>query len=239
MFSLELRHQCGFFHEVRRGARGACRVAPGKSGLHARGEGKRVITLESWSGNRASRRVEEGLSRSFSGCGRKTWFPTTCASDLRELLRVPLRSQAYYEVGRGVSGLHWVWSNEKGPHLELRQESQGSSPFLTLIAGSLQSCDMRVRPRLVWRNGTTLASRVVHGVTGHLSCSMWYMRVFLDDARGCQCPYMLCLHPQGCLRRGVQESGSYQECTGKSGSFGMWNHPRGYISNFLVTQSSY
>ena len=31
---LELRRQCGVSHEVRRGAQGASRVAPGKSGLH-------------------------------------------------------------------------------------------------------------------------------------------------------------------------------------------------------------
>ena len=42
---------------------------PGKSGLHARGEGERVLALESREGTRASRRVEEGLSRSFSGGG--------------------------------------------------------------------------------------------------------------------------------------------------------------------------
>ena len=38
---LELRRQCGVSHEVRRGAQGASRVAPGKSGLHVRGEGER------------------------------------------------------------------------------------------------------------------------------------------------------------------------------------------------------
>ena len=27
-----------------------------------------------------------------------------------------------------------------------------------------------------------------------------------DDARGWQCPFVLCLHPQGCLRRGVRAS---------------------------------
>ena len=26
-----------------------------------------------------------------------------------------------------------------------------------------------------------------------------------DDAQGCQCPFVLCLHPQGCLRRGSSE----------------------------------
>ena len=31
---------------------------------------------------------------------------------------------------------------------------------------------------------------------------------FPDDAWGCQCPFVLCLHPQGCLRRDVRASGS-------------------------------
>ena len=45
---LELRRQCGVSHEVRRGVQVASRAAPGKSGLHARGEGERVIFLQSW-----------------------------------------------------------------------------------------------------------------------------------------------------------------------------------------------
>ena len=28
--------------------------------------------------------------------------------------------------------------------------------------------------------------------------------IFADDARVWQCPFVLCLHPQGCLRRGVR-----------------------------------
>ena len=35
-------------HEVKGGAQGASREAPGKSGLHVGGEGERVIALESW-----------------------------------------------------------------------------------------------------------------------------------------------------------------------------------------------
>ena len=95
---------------------------------------------------------------SFWVCGRKLWVPSTCAGDLRELLRVPLRSQGYCGVGRGLSGLYWVWCNGRGPHLVLRQEPQGSSPFLILIEGSLQSWDRRVRLHLVLRNGIPLAS---------------------------------------------------------------------------------
>ena len=74
-------------------------MAPGKSGLLVRGEGERVIALESWEGTGASRHVEEELSRSFSGCGGKPSFPSTSACDLRELPRVPLRGQGYCEVG--------------------------------------------------------------------------------------------------------------------------------------------
>ena len=54
---LELQCQCGIFHEVRGGAQGASRVVTRKSDLHARGEGERIIALESWEGNRASRHV--------------------------------------------------------------------------------------------------------------------------------------------------------------------------------------
>ena len=50
--------------------------------------------------------VEKGLSKSFSGYFRKLWVPSTCASDLRQLLREPLRIQGYCGVGRGLSGHH-------------------------------------------------------------------------------------------------------------------------------------
>ena len=74
-------------------------------------QGVRVISIESWKQNRASRHVEVGLSRSFSHCGRKPWVPSTCAGDLMELLQVPLRSQGYCGVWRGLLGFHWVWCN--------------------------------------------------------------------------------------------------------------------------------
>ena len=80
---LELCCQFGVSHEARRGSQGASRAVPGKSVLRARGEGERVLALESREGTRASRRVEEGLLRSFSGCGGKKSFPSTSAGDLR------------------------------------------------------------------------------------------------------------------------------------------------------------
>ena len=45
-----------------------------------------------------------------------------------------------------------------------------------------------VRPRLVWRNGTPLASRVVHEVTDHLWSCVRNLRVFPEDARGVSAP---------------------------------------------------
>ena len=74
-------------------------VAPGKSGLHARGEGERIMALESQEGTRASRRVEEGLSKSLLEGGGKPSFPSPSAGNLRELPRVPLRGEGSCGVG--------------------------------------------------------------------------------------------------------------------------------------------
>ena len=45
---LELQATFGVSLELCQGAQGASHVAPGKSGVHAHGEGERVIALESW-----------------------------------------------------------------------------------------------------------------------------------------------------------------------------------------------
>ena len=110
---------------------------------------------------------------------------------------------------RGETGnlgfLSFSDSNHRVP-AELGQETQASSCL---------------------RKGTPLASRIAQGVSRTSSSCVWKTRGFPDDARGCQFPFEWYLHPQGCLRRGVRASGSYPERTGKSGSFGMWHHPRG------------
>ena len=46
------------------------------------------------------------------------------------------------------------------------------------------------------------------------------------------------LHSQAGVQRGVRASGSYHEGTGKSGSYGMWNHPRGHVWNVFVRPAS-
>ena len=82
-----------------------CLVAPGKSRLHSSCKGEHGIALKSRQGNRDSRRVEGGISRSCLSCSRKPWVFSTSGGDLRELLRVTMGSQEYSGVGRGLSGL--------------------------------------------------------------------------------------------------------------------------------------
>ena len=57
------------------------------------------MALESWERTSASRRVEEGHSRSFWGCGGKASFPSTSAGDLRKLPMVPLTGEGCCGVG--------------------------------------------------------------------------------------------------------------------------------------------
>ena len=87
-------------------------------------------------------------------------------------------------------------------------------------------------------DGTPLASRVVLEVTGHLSSCVCNLPVFPVDAQVCLCPFVLYLHTQGCLPRGVRASDSYQERTGKLESFSKWHHPQSYVSNFPMRPAS-
>ena len=51
-------------------------------------------------GESVLKRDEGGISRYFSSCGRKTWVPSTCDGDLRELLIVAMGSQEHFGVWR-------------------------------------------------------------------------------------------------------------------------------------------
>ena len=51
---------------------------------------------------------------------------------------------------------------------------------------------------------------------------------------GVGCHFLL----QGIFLIRIRASGSYQEGTGKSGSYGMWNHPRGHVWNVFVRPAS-
>ena len=143
------------------------------------------MALESREGTRALRRVEEGLSRIFSGGGGKPSFPSPLARDLRELPRVPLRGEGSGGVGGASRDSAGFGAMEEG-----LISGGGRNPRLPLCSDS----DITVPAELgqeslatsFLRNGTPLASRVFHGVSGPLSNSVWNLQVFPDDARGCQ-----------------------------------------------------
>ena len=103
-----------------------------------------------------------------------------------------------------------------GPHLKLRWEPQGSSPFLTLISGFLFSLNRGGRPHFVLRHGTRLASRVVNGVSGLMSSWIWNLQLFLEYATGVSVPLRVVtryswFHSKWC--RGIRP---YPEWMGKS-----------------------
>ena len=128
---------------------------------------------------------------------------------------------------------------QRHPRLEY-PGSTGAGPqkFLTLIAGSLQSWNRRVRPRLVLRNGTPLASRDVHKVTGHLSSCIWNLGLFQDDANEVSVPLNVVTSSSGLHSKSCPGMGTYLEWMGKSVSFRMWHDPRGFLWSFNVRPDS-
>ena len=112
-------------------------------------------------------------------------------SDLRELPRVPLRGQGYCGVGGASRD-----STGFGETVEGLISSGGRNLRLLSISDS----DRRVPAGLgqesqassCLRKGTPLA-RVARGVSGPSSSCVWNPQVFADDARGWQCPFVLCL----------------------------------------------
>ena len=88
----------------------------------------------------------------------EVWVPSSCHRDLREPLMLSLGSQESFGVVRGLSGFLLSWCRRLGPHVELRRETQGSSPALTGISGSLWGFHWGVRHHLVLGHGTLLPS---------------------------------------------------------------------------------
>ena len=77
------------------------------------------------------------------------------------------------------------------------------------------------------RKGTPLASRVAQGVSGPSSSCVWNPRVFADDARGWQCTFVLCLHPQGCSKGACKTFGSQRVGYGSRCPGSPWRRSRG------------
>src|SRR5574337_1093648 len=85
---------------------------------------------------------------------------------------------------------------------------------------------MELRLPLEMSPGREAACRAVFGTWG------FFRTMHGETAPSCG------LHSQGGVRRGVRASGSYQEGTGKSGSFAMWKQPRGHVWNVVVRPAS-
>ena len=93
--------------------------------------------------------------------------------ELAEPLGAPLglvqRKRASPRGEAGTSGFLSFSDSDRRVPAELGLESQASSCL---------------------RKETPLASRVVQGDSGPSSSCVWNPRVFADDARGCQCPFV-------------------------------------------------
>ena len=76
-----------------------------------------------------------------------------------------------------------------GPHLELRQEIQVSSPVAIGISWFLSSFNWGVRLCLVLRHGTPLSSHVVKGVSELLLSSGGELALFLEVQQGSQASF--------------------------------------------------
>ena len=80
-------------------------IAKKRREVKGKGEKERYTHLNA-EFQRITRRDKKGF---LSDLCKKIEEPSTCAGDLREILRLPLRSQGYCGVGKDLSGLHWVW----------------------------------------------------------------------------------------------------------------------------------
>ena len=71
------------------------------------------------------------------GNSRLPWVPSTCASDLRKLLSVPVRSQGHCGVGRGQKNQIPAWA---------RDRRQPQAPCVPLLA---HCTDKKLRPSMI------------------------------------------------------------------------------------------
>ena len=138
---------------------------------------------------------------------------------------------------RGPSGHRWVWSNGRGPHLEGRQEPEASSPFRTPTAGSLQSWDRRVRPRLV-------LGREPACISSCSGCLRPLVELCVEPAGLCgRCtgvavPLRVVPSPTGLTSKRGPGLGSFSRADQGNGVVRHVAPPTWLVSNFLVRPAS-
>ena len=89
--------------------------------------------------------------------------------ELRDTFVGPQEIPVSILAARGFSGFLCSRCWGRGPYLDLKLESQGSSPVPTWISGFLWSFQRGVRPLLMWRHASPLYSRAGKAVSGFLS----------------------------------------------------------------------
>ena len=110
----ELQWDVWGFSRVMKGNSGSLSCGPREAESPFELRGEHGIALELWQGNRASSCVEGGISRSFWSCSRKPWLPSTCDSDLRELLRLFMGNQEFCGIGGASRDSSGVSAKEEG-----------------------------------------------------------------------------------------------------------------------------
>ena len=124
-------------------------------------------------------------------CGRKTRIPLELRVNLGDRscllreVRSPLLLRGAPQDSSGID----AGMNRATSRVEAR-----TSGFLSISDFDPRvSADWnpRVRPQIVLRNQTPLASGVLHRVTGHLSSCIWNLHLFQDNAMGVSFPLVL------------------------------------------------
>ena len=161
------------------------------------------MALQSWERTRVSRRVEEGHSRSFCGCGGKASFPSTSAGDLRELPMVPMIGEGCCGVGGASRDSAGFVAMEEGlisrggrnlrPPLGFGHRlhgpcrvGAGESCLVLSEEGNpacLSSCQGFSGPwsSCVWNPGSF---RMMHGGVSAPSCCVFTHRVAFEEGSG-------------------------------------------------------
>ena len=155
--------------EMRRENWGSSCVVAGPLVFLSSGDGNAGELLELPQGCQGPFRRSRGTVGFFSRCHTGKWlhialrgqssnfsrvsagnlvFLSNYNGDLRDPLVWPQEIPVSMRVARGLSGFLSSRCWGQGPHLELRPESQGYSPVLTLTSGLLWSFHRGVRPRL-------------------------------------------------------------------------------------------
>ena len=199
---------------------------------------ERGLSLEMLQRKRASSSMQGRISWFVWSYGGKLSIPLELRVDLGD------RSCLLREVRSPLSLRGAPWDSSRitaGMNRASYRVEAGTSGFLSISDFDPRvSADWnpKVRPRIVLRNGTPLASGVLPRVTGHLLSFIWNLRLFPENTTRLSVPLRVVTSFSGLHSKRCPGIGTYLEWTGKSVSFGMWHDPRGFLSSFNVRPAS-